>query len=156
MRAGAPRSARRPLLLPARARGAGGNAVEPGHYCRVDNGLEMPLSQRSGDGTRRDGRVGPRVPSHWTRPHQSGLPPRRWSHRLDRSTNNRKQRPLTGTRRVPMVRAFASRPCSVSRLFGKRSMLLTDLVAPNAIIPALKVNGKKQILQELAAKAAEL
>ena len=35
-------------------------------------------------------------------------------------------------------------------------MLLTDLVAPNAIIPALKVNGKKQTLQELAAKAAEL
>src|SRR5499433_2964015 len=31
-----------------------------------------------------------------------------------------------------------------------------DLVAPNAIIPALKVNGKKQALQELAAKAAEL
>jgi nitrogen PTS system EIIA component len=37
-----------------------------------------------------------------------------------------------------------------------RSMPLTDLVAPNAIIPALKVNGKKQTLQELAAKAAEL
>jgi nitrogen PTS system EIIA component len=35
-------------------------------------------------------------------------------------------------------------------------MLLTDLVAPNAVIPALKVNNKKQILQELAAKAAEL
>jgi PTS system nitrogen regulatory IIA component len=35
-------------------------------------------------------------------------------------------------------------------------MLLTDLVAPNAIIPALKVNSKKQLLQELAAKAAEL
>jgi PTS system nitrogen regulatory IIA component len=35
-------------------------------------------------------------------------------------------------------------------------MLLTDLVAPNAIIPALKVNGKKQLLQETAAKAAEL
>jgi PTS system nitrogen regulatory IIA component len=35
-------------------------------------------------------------------------------------------------------------------------MLLTDLVAPNAIIPALKVNGKKQLLQELAAKAADL
>jgi len=35
-------------------------------------------------------------------------------------------------------------------------MLLTDLVAPNAIIPALKVNGKKQALQELATKAAEL
>src|SRR5439155_2137654 len=31
-----------------------------------------------------------------------------------------------------------------------------SLVAPNAIIPALKVNGKKQALQELAAKAAEL
>jgi nitrogen PTS system EIIA component len=35
-------------------------------------------------------------------------------------------------------------------------MLLTDVIAPNAIIPALRVNSKKQILQELAAKAAEL
>jgi PTS system nitrogen regulatory IIA component len=35
-------------------------------------------------------------------------------------------------------------------------MLLTDLVAPNAVIPALKVNSKKQALIELAAKAAEL
>jgi nitrogen PTS system EIIA component len=36
------------------------------------------------------------------------------------------------------------------------SMTLTDLVAQNAIIPALKVNGKKQAIQELAARAAEL
>jgi len=35
-------------------------------------------------------------------------------------------------------------------------MPLTDLVAPNAIIPALKVNNKKQALQELAARAAML
>jgi nitrogen PTS system EIIA component len=35
-------------------------------------------------------------------------------------------------------------------------MPLPDLVAPNAIIPALKVNSKKQALQEIAAKAAEL
>ena len=35
-------------------------------------------------------------------------------------------------------------------------MPLTDLVAQNAILPALKVNGKKQALQEIAAKAAEL
>ncbi len=35
-------------------------------------------------------------------------------------------------------------------------MTLTDLVAPSAIIPALKVNGKKQAIQELAARAAEL
>jgi PTS system nitrogen regulatory IIA component len=35
-------------------------------------------------------------------------------------------------------------------------MLLTDLVAPNAVIPALKVNSKKQALIELAGKAAEL
>jgi len=35
-------------------------------------------------------------------------------------------------------------------------MPLDDLIAPNAVIPALKVNGKKQALQELAAKAAEL
>jgi len=32
----------------------------------------------------------------------------------------------------------------------------TDLVTTNAILPAMKVNGKKQALQEIAAKAAEL
>ena len=35
-------------------------------------------------------------------------------------------------------------------------MPLTDLVAPNAIMPALKVNNKKQAIAELAAKAAVL
>ncbi len=35
-------------------------------------------------------------------------------------------------------------------------MTLTDLVTPTAIIPGLKVNGKKQALQELSARAAEL
>ena len=35
-------------------------------------------------------------------------------------------------------------------------MPLIDLVAPNAILPALKVNGKKQVLHELAARAAIL
>ena len=35
-------------------------------------------------------------------------------------------------------------------------MPLTDLVAPQAVIPALKVNSKKQAIQELAARAAEL
>ena len=35
-------------------------------------------------------------------------------------------------------------------------MLLADLIAPAAIIPALKVNSKKQLLQELAVKAAAL
>ncbi|MCC7346285.1 MAG: PTS IIA-like nitrogen regulatory protein PtsN [Variibacter sp.] len=35
-------------------------------------------------------------------------------------------------------------------------MPLTDLIATDAVIPALKVNGKKQALQELAARAAEL
>lgn len=35
-------------------------------------------------------------------------------------------------------------------------MALSDLVAANAILPALKVNGRKQALQELAARAAVL
>ena len=35
-------------------------------------------------------------------------------------------------------------------------MPLNDVVAPDAIIPALKVNGKKQALQELAARAAQI
>ena len=35
-------------------------------------------------------------------------------------------------------------------------MPLSDLVAPQAVIPVLKVNSKKQVLQELAARAGEL
>jgi nitrogen PTS system EIIA component len=35
-------------------------------------------------------------------------------------------------------------------------MLLTDVVAPGAVLPALKVNSKKQLLQELASRAAQL
>ena len=35
-------------------------------------------------------------------------------------------------------------------------MTLTDLVAPQAIIPSLKVNNKKQALQEIAAKASAI
>jgi nitrogen PTS system EIIA component len=35
-------------------------------------------------------------------------------------------------------------------------MPLTDIVAPTAVIPALKVNNKKQVIQELAARAAAL
>jgi PTS system nitrogen regulatory IIA component len=35
-------------------------------------------------------------------------------------------------------------------------MPLTDLVAPNAVIPALKVTNKKKTIQELAARAAGL
>ncbi len=35
-------------------------------------------------------------------------------------------------------------------------MPLTYLVAPNAVIPALKVTSKKQVIQELSARAAKL
>ncbi|KAA5602930.1 PTS IIA-like nitrogen regulatory protein PtsN [Blastochloris sulfoviridis] len=35
-------------------------------------------------------------------------------------------------------------------------MPLSDLVAPNAVYPSLRVNSKKQALQELAERAAEL
>ncbi|MBN8999899.1 MAG: PTS IIA-like nitrogen regulatory protein PtsN [Rhizobiales bacterium] len=35
-------------------------------------------------------------------------------------------------------------------------MDLSDLITPEAIVPALKVNGKKQALQELAERAARL
>ncbi len=34
-------------------------------------------------------------------------------------------------------------------------MALADLLQQDAIIPALKVNSKKQLLQELAAKASK-
>jgi nitrogen PTS system EIIA component len=35
-------------------------------------------------------------------------------------------------------------------------MPLTDLITPNSVIAGLKVSSKKQLLQELAARAAEL
>ena len=35
-------------------------------------------------------------------------------------------------------------------------MPLTDLITPSSVIAGLKVNSKKQLLQELAARAAEL
>jgi nitrogen PTS system EIIA component len=35
-------------------------------------------------------------------------------------------------------------------------MALNDIVTLNAVIPALRVNGKKQAIQEIAARAAEL
>jgi|SRR5581483_11083844 len=35
-------------------------------------------------------------------------------------------------------------------------MPLTDIISPDAVIPALKVSNKKQAIQELAAKAAAL
>ena len=35
-------------------------------------------------------------------------------------------------------------------------MALADLLAQNAVIPALKANSKKQLLQELASKAAQI
>ena len=35
-------------------------------------------------------------------------------------------------------------------------MQLSDLISPRAIVPALKVAGKKQLIQELAHRAAEL
>jgi nitrogen PTS system EIIA component len=34
--------------------------------------------------------------------------------------------------------------------------MLSDLLAPDAVLPTLKVNSKKQAIQELAEKAAEL
>src|SRR5487761_2184386 len=52
-----------------------------------------------------------------------------------------------------------STPLAISRCLYRSlamSMTPTDLVAPNATAPALKVNSKKQAIQELAARAAEL
>jgi PTS system nitrogen regulatory IIA component len=43
-----------------------------------------------------------------------------------------------------------------TRTARNRLMPLTDIVAPDAVIPALKVNGKKQAIQEIAARAAAL
>src|SRR5674476_1196136 len=72
--------------------------------------------------------------------------------RRPRVAHCRRHEPLYNDR--DLQHSLASR-CSHFRSLDM-SMTLTDLVAPNAIIPALKVNGKKQAIQELAARAAEL
>jgi PTS system nitrogen regulatory IIA component len=59
------------------------------------------------------------------------------------------------------VGPYGPPPCApYSRIaplvLGPVFMPLTDLVAPNAVIPALKVTSKKQVIQELSAKAAKL
>ena len=48
------------------------------------------------------------------------------------------------------------KPDGANPSLSVRYMTITDLVAPEAIIPALKVISKKQALQELAARAATL
>src|ERR1700693_5333690 len=70
--------------------------------------------------------------------------------------HERGRRPLTGVRSVPMVRRLCQQPPQVLPISGPGSMPLNDLVAPNAVLPALKVNSKKQAIQELAAEAAKL
>lgn len=66
--------------------------------------------------------------------------------------------PLGHTRRrlVPIVAAPFNDPQAHPPVSPERIMTVTDLVAPDAIIPALKVISKKQALQELAARAAVL
>src|SRR5207302_3393506 len=68
-----------------------------------------------------------------------------------------RRRPLTGYHGIPIVRGRTTGgPFKRLPDAWKKFMVLTDLLAPNAIIPALKVNSKKQLMQELAAKAAAL
>jgi nitrogen PTS system EIIA component len=70
--------------------------------------------------------------------------------------------PQLGTRAAspPPVAIFLTPPAeayfATVKFTSERPMTITDLVAPEAILPALKVNSKKQALQELAARAAML
>src|SRR5439155_213709 len=70
-----------------------------------------------------------------------------------------KRRSSSGAHRNAAAALQASAQGS-SASMGKHAGVMraarTAIDAPNAIIPALKVNSKKQVLQELAAKAAEL
>jgi PTS system nitrogen regulatory IIA component len=66
--------------------------------------------------------------------------------------------PLTAAATALMVRGLQP-PHAPRRRISRSSdmsMTLTDLVASNAILPALKANNKKKVIQELAARAAEL
>src|SRR5262249_59591670 len=56
----------------------------------------------------------------------------------------------------PMTTSLNALQSPRPQFSGSTSMALSDLVAPHAVIPALKVGGKKQLIQELAARAAAL
>src|SRR3954451_11722114 len=62
--------------------------------------------------------------------------------------------PIDAIRRPRYTAAFPSTTTPFPP--GPVAMPLTDLVAPDAIVPALKVNNKKQAIQELANRAARL
>jgi PTS system nitrogen regulatory IIA component len=47
-------------------------------------------------------------------------------------------------------------PSSVRKLDVLPNMRLTDLIGPEAIVPSLKANSKKQMLQELSERAARI
>ena len=77
-----------------------------------DDRSEEPLCQRCGHGAGLDRQAGRGLSPRWTRPRQSGLPPRGRSYRLDRSPDYRERCPLTGFRGVPMVRGLCdARSC---------------------------------------------
>jgi PTS system nitrogen regulatory IIA component len=75
------------------------------------------------------------------------LPSARRQHWLDRRSQHQKLRTRRG----------AAETCRSPSLAQKeKEMALADLLQQNAIIPALRVNSKKQLLQELSAKASKV
>src|SRR4051794_17948742 len=62
-------------------------------------------------------------------------------------------------RRFPLVRGLQERRARPYRLCPHtwlESMALLDFLSPDAVVPALRANSKKQVLQELSAHAAKL
>ena len=123
-----------------------------------DHRAEAALGERSRHRARHDGCGGHGFSPCQSRPRQSGVSPRGRQCGLDRSSRHPGRRQLTGAidgrRRGPYKPGLPPSPMFEIRL-RTGSMPTPDLVSPNAIIPALKVNGKKQALQEIAAKAAD-
>ena len=76
-------------------RGAGQDTDEeitefnPVIIAEIDDGAEAHVGERCCHATRSDRHRGGRVSARWTRPRQSGLSPRRWPYRLDRSAGRR-------------------------------------------------------------------
>jgi hypothetical protein len=106
MRAGVPQSTRRGRSLPRRAcdeREA--TAWNPLTIAESMTALQCRSVSEALKELDTTARSGTRVASRWTWPRQSGLSPRgRSYHRLDRSPDNRKERPLTASWRLLMVR----------------------------------------------------
>ena len=123
----------------------------PAIVAEIDCRAEDDVGRFGGHRTRYQGQSRFRVPQRRKRSREHRLSPGRRKHRLDRSVDG-------GS---PGIDSLSTEPrgggalaAGADRAEDTKSMDLSDLIEAPAIMPALKANSKKQLLQLLSEKAA--